>query len=85
VALSLEFVSKPTPPAGCYPASCFHGARTFLHCIFSELAAAITRPTGGDGISGMGVGGKGIRLILKAGNGRGCVETSFYENALERP
>lgn len=33
-------------PAGRYPALCFHGARTFLHCVFSEHAAAITRPTG---------------------------------------
>jgi len=32
-------------PAGCYPASCFLGARTFLHCVLSEPAAAITRPT----------------------------------------
>ena len=47
VALSLKasLTSRP-PPAGRYPALWFHGARTFLHCSFSTLTAAITRPAG---------------------------------------
>lgn len=32
--------------AGRYPAPCLHGARTFLHCGLSALAAATVRPTG---------------------------------------
>ncbi|KZL21504.1 hypothetical protein PsAD2_00801 [Pseudovibrio axinellae] len=32
--------------AGRYPAPCFHGARTFLHCGLSALAAATVQPTG---------------------------------------
>ena len=36
--------------AGCYPAPCFHGARTFLSCGLSALAAAAVRPTGACGL-----------------------------------
>jgi len=61
VALSLGLAGKPVSPAGSYPASCFHGARTFLHCVFSELAAAITRPTGKSGLSIAMLDGKKIQ------------------------
>jgi hypothetical protein len=33
-------------PAGRYPAPFFRGARTFLHRVLSDLAAAVTQPTG---------------------------------------
>ena len=33
-------------PAGCYPAPCFHGARTFLTRSLSALAGAAARPAG---------------------------------------
>ena len=50
VALSLGLAGKPVSPAGSYPASCFHGARTFLCCGLSahlaDFATAITRPAG---------------------------------------
>ncbi len=36
--------------AGCYPAPCFLGARTFLSCGLSTLAAAAVRPTGACGL-----------------------------------
>ena len=40
------------PRRGCYPAPCFHGARTFLSRGLSALAAAAVRPTGASGLSG---------------------------------
>ena len=42
---TFPWVRPKASPAGCYPASCIHGARTFLHCALSRPAAAITRPT----------------------------------------
>ena len=33
-------------PAGCYPAPCFHGARTFLTRSLSTVAGAAARPAG---------------------------------------
>ncbi len=39
VALSLGLAGKPVSPAGSYPASCFHGARTFLCCSLSAHLA----------------------------------------------
>ena len=36
--------------AGCYPAPCFRGARTFLPRGLSALAAAAVRPTGAPGL-----------------------------------
>jgi hypothetical protein len=33
-------------PAGCYPAPCFHGARTFLTRSLSAVAGAAARPAG---------------------------------------
>jgi len=44
VALSLGFAGEPAIPAGNYPASCFHGARTFLHRRLSAIATAAARP-----------------------------------------
>ena len=44
-ALSLRL-----PSAGCYPAPCFHGARTFLSRDLSAFAAAAVRPTGACGL-----------------------------------
>ena len=50
VALSLGLAGKPVSPAGCYPASCFHGARTFLFRLLSKHAAATVRPADRFGI-----------------------------------
>ncbi len=45
VALSLRY-GENAFLAGCYPASCFHGARTFLRRRLSAIASAATRPAG---------------------------------------
>ncbi len=53
-------------PAGCYPASCFHGARTFLPRGVSTDAGAATRPAGDCGIHKFPTAGNNSRTSGRA-------------------
>ena len=52
---------RPVSPAGHYPASCFHGARTFLRRALSSPATAAARPAGMSPIGRQAAGVKQCR------------------------